>query len=150
MVPTDDPVVKLSGLIQGIDLVILTTVRPDGSLHSSPMVSHGVEANGVFWLLASDHSDKVEAVRTTQHVNLAFCDPAKQRYVSISGFCELIRDRNRAHAMWKTDYSSWFPGGVDDPNLILLRIVAQQAEYWDAAQARMIPLNGFLSSLEYH
>lgn len=146
----DDPVVKLSELINGIDLAVLTTVRPDQTLHSCPMVSHGIEPNGVLWLLTSDHTDKVEAVRTIQQVSLAFCDPARQRYVSVSGFCELIRDRAKAQQLWKPAYSSWFPGGVDDPKLILMRIVAQQAEYWDSTAFEMVPLVGFQNTLEYH
>lgn len=150
MVQTDDPVKKLSELIKGIHLVILTTVRPDNTLHSCPMMPHGVEANGVFWLLSGDHSDKVEAVRTSQQVNLAFSDPAGQRYVSVSGFCELVRDHAKAKELWRPEYDSWFRGGLDDPNLLLLRIVAQQAEYWDAMERRMVPLHGFVGQLEYH
>ena len=42
-----------------------------------------------------------------------------------------------------TAYKSWFPGGLDDPNLILMKVDVQQAEYWSATEGRMVQLLGF-------
>jgi general stress protein 26 len=138
-----DPVARLNQLIQGIELAILTTVRPDSSLHSCPMAAQPVGSDGAFWLLTSDHTEKVEAVRTAPHVNLSFTDAAANRYISVSGFCELIRDRNKARELWNPGYTSWFPGGLEDPKLVLMKIGVQEVEYWDASLAGMVSLRGF-------
>ena len=137
------PIARLNELISGINLAILTTQRPDTTLHSCPMVTHGADDEGAFWLITSSNTEKVEAVRTIQRVNLCFTDTAAQRYVSVSGFCELVRNGGIAKQLWKPEYKSWFPGGLEDPDLILMKIVVQQAEYWDAAQACMVPVLGF-------
>ncbi len=141
--PLTECVARLNELIQGIDLAILTTVWPDTSLHSCPMAVGPVDAGGAFWLIARDHSEKVESVRTAPRVNLSFSAPAANCFVSVSGFCELVRDRNRIKELWHPDYTSWFPGGVEDPALVLMKIAVEEAEYWDAAQSRMITLTGF-------
>ncbi len=143
MPQTYDPVARLNELISGIEFAVLTTIRPDGNLHSCPMAAHAVDPPGVLWFLSGSNTEKVEAVRTIQHVNLSFADPASQRYVSVSGFCELVRDRGKARELWNPSYTSWFPGGLDDPDLILLKIDVQQAEYWDASEGRMVELLGF-------
>src|SRR5581483_11830684 len=104
-------IARVNELIKGIDIAILATVRPDGSVHSCPMVSHGVDSEGVLWFLSNSNTEKVEAVRTLQRVNLAFVDHASQRYISISGFCELVRDRVRTKEMWDSSYTAWFPAG---------------------------------------
>jgi general stress protein 26 len=101
------------------------------------------DSTGAFWFITSVNSEKVEAVRTIQRVNLCFAASQANRYVSVSGFCELIRDRAKAKDLWHSDYKSWFPGGLEDPDLVLLKIVVQQAEYWDPALARMVSLEGF-------
>ncbi len=137
-----DPIARLNELISGIDIAILTTVRPDRSLHSCPMAAHGVDAEGAFWFITGSNTEKVEAVRSMQHVSLCFADPASQRYVSISGSCELVRDQAKAKELWKPAYKLWFSGGLEDPNLILMRIAVQQAEYWDADGSRMVSLSG--------
>jgi general stress protein 26 len=107
------------------------------------MVAPGVEAPGVLWFLSGSDTDKVEAVKTMQRVNVCFADHAAQRYVSVSGFCELVRDHVRARQLWHDAYKSWFPGGLDDANLILMKVDVQQAEYWSAAEGGMVQLLGF-------
>lgn len=144
----NDPMRKLNELIQGIPAGILTTVSPDSSLHSRPMAAQPVDDYGVFWFLTNSNTEKVEAVRTIQRVNLAFSDHAANRYVSVSGFCELVRNGGKAKELWKAEYKAWLPGGVDDPDLVLMRVVVQQAEYWDAAQGRMLELTGFPNELQ--
>ncbi|HUI83083.1 MAG TPA: pyridoxamine 5'-phosphate oxidase family protein, partial [Candidatus Binatia bacterium] len=101
------------------------------------------DAGGAFWFVSDSNTEKVEAVRTTQRVNLAFSDAAAQRYISVSAFCELRRDQAKARELWNPDYTSWLKGGLGDPNLILLRVVVQQAEYWEASLGRMVELPGF-------
>ncbi len=137
------PVARLNELIRGIELAILTTVRPDSSLHSCPMAVQSADGTGSFWFITNANTEKVEAVRAVQRVNLCFTAPAANRYVSVSGFCELIRDHIKAKELWHSDYKSWFPGGLEDPDLILMKIVVYQAEYWDPARARMVSLEGF-------
>jgi len=143
MAQSYDPVARLSELISGLDIAILTIIRPDNSLHSCPMAAHGVEAPGVMWFLSGSNTDKVEAVKTIQRMNLCFADHAAQRYVSVSGFCELVRDQVKTKELWRDSYKSWFPGGLHDPNLILMKVDVQQAEYWSATEGRMVELLGF-------
>jgi len=143
MAEVSDPIARLNELISGIPVAILTTQRPDGSLHSCPMMTYPADTSGVLWFLAGDHSEKAEAIRTSQQVNLSYADAATQRYISVSGFCELIRDRAFARQLWHPEYASWFRGGIDDPTLILMKVDIQQAEYWDASHGRMMPLLGF-------
>ncbi|HTV65381.1 MAG TPA: pyridoxamine 5'-phosphate oxidase family protein [Bryocella sp.] len=143
MAETTTPIARLNELIQGIDIAVLTTVRPDGSLHSRPMASRAADERGVLWFLSHNNSEKVEAVRTSQHVNVAYADHTAQRYVSVSGFCELVRDHGMTKRLWQPGYAAWYSGGPEDPGLVLLKVVVQQAEYWDAAHRRMVLLAGF-------
>lgn len=140
---SSDPIRKLNELIQGIPTAILTTVSPDTWLHSRPMAAQPVDEFGAFWFLTASNTEKVEAVRTIQRVNLAFCDHASNRYVSVSGFCELVRNGAKAKVLWKPEYKAWLPTGLDDPDLVLMKIIVQQAEYWDSSQDRMLELTGF-------
>lgn len=137
------PIGQLIQLIDGIPIAILTTVRPDSTLHSCPMVVQALDDDGAFWFLTAANTEKVEAVRTMQRVNLSFSENGSNRFVSVSGFCELVRDRERSKQLWSPSYKTWFPGGLDDPNLILMRIVVQEVEYWSASGPGMISITGF-------
>ena len=144
MAQNSDTVAKLNELIQGIDFAMLTTIRPDGTLHSCPMAAQEVDANGVLWFLSDVNTEKVEAIRTDHRVNLAYSDPGNQRYVSFTGRCELVRDHARTKALWKPAYAAWFSKGIEDPDLILLKVNIQAAEYWLAEEGRMVTLHALV------
>ena len=143
MAQTNDTVAQFNQLIGGIEVAMLTTIRADGTLHSCPMAAQPADASGAIWFFSGNHTEKVDAIKVDQHVNLAYADPPSQRYVSVTGNCELVRDHDRAKALWDPSYKAWYPKGLDDPNLILLRVIILEAEYWDASQGRMLRLTGF-------
>ncbi len=62
----------------------------------------------------------------------AFADPKSQTYVSLSGRAELVRDKAKIEELWEPALKAWFPKGVDEPDIALLKINADQGEYWDA------------------
>ena len=138
-----DPVAKLNELIKGIDFAMLTTIRSNGSLHSCPMATAEVHGDGALWFFSGNKSEKVEAIKSDPRVNLAYSDSSGQRYVSITGNAEPLRDHVKAKELWSPLYERWFPKGLDDPNLILLRIHVRDAEYWDGTVGRMVQLPGF-------
>jgi hypothetical protein len=43
-------------------------------------------------------------------------------------------------------YKAWFPQGLDDPDLALLQVHVNQAEYWDTSSSKMVPLLGFVKA----
>jgi general stress protein 26 len=138
-----DPVAKLNELIKGIEFATLTTIRPDGSLHSCPMTTAEVHGDAALWFFSGNKSEKVEAIKSDPRVNLSYADAGSQRYVSITGNAEPVRDHVRAKELWSPVYEKWFPKGLEDPNLILLRIQVRDAEYWDASAGHMVQLTGF-------
>jgi general stress protein 26 len=139
----NDPVAMLNELIKGIEFAMLTTIRPNGRLRSCPMAATAVEGDGVLWFFSGNNTEKVEAIKTNPHVNLAYSDAGSQRYVSITGNAEPVRDHIKAKELWKPLYNEWFPMGLQDPNLILLKVHIESAEYWNETAGRMVPVSGF-------
>jgi general stress protein 26 len=58
-----------------------------------------------------------------------------------------VRDRTLTKQLWQPSYEDWFPGGVEDPALVLLKVDIQQTEYWDPSQGRMVQLPGFTRTM---
>jgi hypothetical protein len=42
---------------------------------------------------------------------------------------------------------AWFPNGIDDPTMGLLRIEVEKAEYWDSPSSTMVHLVGFVKAI---
>jgi general stress protein 26 len=133
---------KVRELIGDIDFAMLTTVRPDGSLHSRPMAAQGGEFDGVLWFFTSASSHKVDDVERNHRVNVAFASPDEQKYISLSGEAQLVRDRARIEELWNPFYTAWFPEGVDDPDVALLRVEVDSAEYWEGRSSTVAHIFG--------
>jgi PPOX class probable F420-dependent enzyme len=138
---------KLRDLIKGIRVAMLTTVDEDGSLRSRPMATQKDDFEGELWFFTGADTAKTGEIARDQRVNLSYADPDDERYVSLSGTAELVRDRAKAKELWNPFLKAWFPQGVDDPNLVLLRVSVDKAEYWDSPSSKMVQLAGFLKAM---
>ncbi len=41
---------------------------------------------------------------------------------------------------------AWFPKGVEDPEIAILKVEVEQAEYWDAPNSTMVHLYGYVKA----
>jgi general stress protein 26 len=139
---------KLRDLIKDIEIGMLTTVDQDGSLRSRPMSTNGeVDSDGTLWFFVYASSHKIDEVDRHQQVNVSFAAPNKQRYVSVSGWAELVQDRNKVQELWKPELKAWFPQGLDEPDIALLKVNAEKAEYWDAPSSFVAHTIGLVKSI---
>ena len=144
----EDNLQKLREMVKDIDFCMLTTVDENGDLHSRPMsINEQIDPNGDLWFFTGASSHKVSEISRVPRVNVSFADPDNQNYVSITGAAQLVRDRNKIAELWKPEFKMWFPEGKDDPDIALLRISLEKAEYWDSPSSNFGYVLNFVSSL---
>ena len=143
----DEKVKKLVEMIQGIRIAMLTTAMADGTLRSRPMATQQSEFDGDLWFFTGAGSPKAHEIEEDAHVNVSYADADSQRYVSVSGRARVVRDRQKAEELWNPAYKAWFPGGLDDPNLALLKVEVDGAEYWDSPSGAVVHLIGVAKAL---
>jgi general stress protein 26 len=130
----------LSDKIKDVRIAMLTTVEADGELHSRPMATQDLKAvafDGDLWFFTRASAPKVGEVEQHQQVNVSYANPGDNLYVSVSGNAELVRDAKKIKDLWNPLYKAWFPDGLDDPELALLKVHVNNAEYWDAPSGKM-------------
>ena len=137
---------KLRKLIKGARVAMLTTVGPDGTLRSRPMATLKAPFEGDLWFFTRASAPKADEIRDNDKVNVSFSDGDDNRYLSISGTASLVRDTARLEQLWSGRLKNWFPDGKKDPDLALLRVKVDRAEYWDAKTASMVLLAGLVQS----
>lgn len=133
---------KLWDLISDVKVAMLTTADEEGCLRSRPMVTQHDHAAGELWFFTPASSGKVREVGREQHVNVSYSLPDKERYVSISGRAEMVKDPEKIKQLWSPLLKAWFPKGADDPDILLLKVKIDRAEYWDAPSSKMVHLLG--------
>ncbi|HYF52907.1 MAG TPA: pyridoxamine 5'-phosphate oxidase family protein [Salinarimonas sp.] len=138
---------KLYDLVKDVQICMFTTVDEDGTLRSRPMHNQTIDENGDFWFFTKVPSGKTAEIRKDQQVNLAFSNPSKQDYVSVSGTAEIIRDRAAIDKHWSEPLRTWFPEGKDDPAIGLIRVRPTSGEYWDSPSSTMLHLYGYVKAV---
>lgn len=130
-------IAKVGGLIKDIRIAMLTTADTDGRLHSRPMATQETNFDGTLWFLTRQHSGKVDEIRHDAEVNLTYADQ-KHSFVTISGRASVSKDRAKIDELWNASYKAWFPQGKDDPEITVIRVTADEAEYWEASSNAIV------------
>jgi general stress protein 26 len=119
---------------------MLTTAAGE-RLISRPMTIQQVDPSPtVVWFFTTRDGMLAASVANGGPANLSVTDHADSFYVSISGSARLVDDRAKAEDLWSTMAKAWFPGGIDDPNLALVRMDVDAVEYWDSDHSKMVQM----------
>ncbi len=121
---------QFADTLRGVEVVMLTTAASDGRLTSRPMMVQEVDPDGTMWFFIGRSSAVADDLRRNPQVVVSHADVAEAVYLSVSGKATLVDDRARLSALWRVDYFTWFPLGVTDPELAMIRIDAHGAECW--------------------
>lgn len=124
-------ITQLAALIKDVEVAMFTTTGVDGRLYSRPLGTQEVEFDGDLWFATSADSPKVAEIALNPRVNVAYASPSKNSYVSVAGTARIVADRAKIDELWSPAMKLFFPEGKDDPNLRLIHVQAESAEYWD-------------------
>lgn len=123
---------KLRDLVKGIDFCMMTTQKENGKLASRPMATLDIEDDSTLYFFSYEDSAKVDEIEQDHRVNLAYAQPSKDRYVSVEGIARVLHDKRLMEKYWKPALKGYFPNGLDDPNIALIKVTIEAAQYWKA------------------
>lgn len=84
--------------------------------------------------------DAVHELTQQPQVNISYADTSQDVYVSVSGSAEVVDDKAQRQALWSTFTQARFPGGIDDPDLALVRVTVSHAHYWNVNENKLTQL----------
>jgi general stress protein 26 len=130
---------KLWEMIKGIKVAMMTSW--DGhEMHARPMHGYQKEFTGKLYFFTKHNSGKTDEIKRYDKINLAYADIDTNTYVSIAGAGRVTTDRTLMHQFWNAHAAAWFPKGLDDPDIALIEVDAQSAQYWDSTSSSMVYL----------
>ena len=127
---------ELYNLIEGIEIAMFTTRRPDGRLVSRPMATQTQAEGSDLWFVTDIESHKLDELEFDPQVNLAYYKDRTREWVSVSGAATVTQDRKAIHELYRKDWKAWFgdqggerDGGPDDPRLALILVDVESVTY---------------------
>jgi general stress protein 26 len=134
---------RVWALVKDIAVAMVVTHNGRGDeLRARPMAARpDVDENAIYFLTDAA-APKDGEVERNPNICLAFSDLKGQKYLSVTGRAEMSDDRAKIKRFWSTGDKAFWPD-ADDAAIRLLRVVPEEAEYWEGpglivASVRMI------------
>lgn len=94
----------------------------DNQLRSRPMTTCELEEDGFLWFFARINSQLIDDLIGQNNVNISYTDMIKNLFISIKGQALLVRSKTKIEKLWNPLAKAWFPRGLEDPDLVLVKI----------------------------
>jgi general stress protein 26 len=128
-------IAKARALLPSFRTAMLVTKGSEaGELHMRPMGLQGDLSSfgGTLWFFADDRSHKIGEIEREPRVYLTFQNEQENRFLQLAGTASVVSDRAKMRELYTPDVKAWFPGGVDDPHLLLIRIDVTNGTFWES------------------
>jgi general stress protein 26 len=128
---------KFKELVKDVSVCMFTTVDDHNNLYSRPMSTVNIDDEGNAWFFTNEFSETIQEVSKDNNVHLIYAHPAKNVYVTVKGSCTVILNRKKIDELWTPLLKAWFPNGKEDPKLCLVKVVTEEASYWNSNSGSM-------------
>jgi general stress protein 26 len=129
-------------LIKETRFCMLSHRHADGTLHSHPLTTQNKELreDGCLYFFVSKSSEVGQRLQQDGNVNLAYANPDKDTWVSVTGTARVLDDLAKKKELFNPIAKAWFPGGPEDPDMELVEVRIDEAEYWNVKENKLLQL----------
>ncbi|WP_113564689.1 pyridoxamine 5'-phosphate oxidase family protein [Hyphomicrobiales bacterium] len=117
--------------MRDIDIAMLSTHTDGGAIAARPMSNNGeVDYDGDSYYFTWEKSRMVDDIRKNSKVGLSF-QGKKAFSVAVEGEADVIKDKEAFKEHWTPDLDDWFKDGIDTKGVVMIKVSAVRAHYWD-------------------
>jgi general stress protein 26 len=129
--------------------MLVTTSLGGGGLHVRPLALLGDLATfgGTLWFFTDDRSGKVREIAREAKVSLVCQNDRESRYLQLDGIASVVSDRSKMRELYTPFVRTYFPDGLDDPHITLLRFEAATGAFWDNPGGMLRTLAAFTKAV---
>jgi general stress protein 26 len=135
-----DAIKKMQELVKHNSMCLFTTQTDYAPLPTRPMATQEVDDNGNFWFMSAIDSNKNQEIHADHRVQLFFSNPGDSEYMTVYGTAQISQDRQRIEELWNPFVKAWFTEGKDDPRISVIKVIPEEAYYWDTKHTKMISM----------
>jgi len=128
----EDALTKIRELLKQFPVAFMVTVRgPEVAARPIGIVGDHGAFDGSLWFITDRRSRKVQAIQSGATTALLFQNDREGAYLHLTGQASVVENPEKLREFYTPVQRAWFPDGVDDPHITLLRFDATTASYWD-------------------
>lgn len=144
---TEKNIKLLKEKIEDVRICMFTTLSLSDEFSSRPMATANVEDDGSIWFFTNEYSLKNAEISKENRVMLVYSNPSNNTYMYVNGKAELVENVEKRSAYFSIMVKAWFPKGLEDPGLALIKVTPDVAEYWDSSSSKMVVAFNMLQAI---
>ncbi len=142
-----EAIAKIKELVSAADICMFTTALTQLPLSTRPMSTQQTDSEGNLWFFSEKDSDKNEHIEVDNRVQLFYTNKSSSEFLSIYGTAEIFTDKQKIEELWTPIVKTWFQQGKDDPSITIIKVVPQDAYYWDTKHNKLVSLIKIITSV---
>jgi general stress protein 26 len=145
-----DALARFRELLPAFRSAMLVTHTMDGAdPHARPMglVGDAAAFDGTLWFFSDDRSRKMAEIARQPRASLVLQSDSEHAYLHVIGWAAPEEDRARMETLYTPILRTWFPDGLQDPHLTLIRFDVEHAEYWSSPGGMLQVLGAFTKTV---
>lgn len=135
----EEGIPKIKKIISGCTIGMMATNLVKIPFSVCPMTTLEIDDQGNLLFFSNRNSDHFKDIESDNRVQILYSNENTHEYLSLFGNAVQIMDHNMIDKLWNPMASIWFKG-TEDPNLVLLSVNIDQAQYWDSKINKLISL----------
>jgi general stress protein 26 len=142
----DESFARLWDLIKDCHFGMLVTSDGEGALHGRPMTTVQKHFGGTLWFVVPTISDVVRDIAYNDNCCVTYARTSMSDFVSVSGTGSVLIENAIKEKLWNPMLQAWFPQGPTSRSVAVLKVDAQQADYWDSKSNKLVQLFSMASA----
>jgi len=127
--------------------MLITNEKNAENISGRPMGINKIDADGTMWFFTKASSYKVDEIEENKKVSISIINESSNNYLMIHGTATLVNDKGKMKELWSAITKAWFPLGLEDPDMTLIKVVPNEVEYWDSSSSKMVVLFNMLKAI---
>ena len=135
---------KCLELMETADAAYLSTISEDGFPHTRMMgnlrnrkqckvakeLFAGHDEDFMIYMLTGSSSPKMKQIRANPKVSVYYGNAAEFHTIMFVGKTEELDDKDLKKKIWQDEWKIHWPGGAEDPEFVLLKLLPDFAKGW--------------------
>lgn len=130
---------KIKELAENIDFAMMETNLGAKQTHIIPMSTKEVDADGSIWFLSNKNSEHNRYLLADKDIQLIYSKPGAMAFMTVFGHASISTERPVLEKYYGKTDDAWFDG-INDPNLTAIKVVPEDAHYWDTKNGKLVSL----------
>jgi len=127
---TEEVKEQIKSVLRDIEICVCCLDEKEFPVKLHPVGISKMDEEANFWFIYNKGKYVNLEITNGNHLELIYSEPGQAHLLTVYGIATVINDRRKLEEVWSGIGNELFEQGINDPNIILLKITPTEAYYY--------------------